>query len=331
MSADSLNPEQEFDAADRGCAVVERSWVGRLEIRGSDRVDLLHRLSTNDVLKLKEGDVSSTIFVNEKGRIIDYVTLGIGQSSVLVLCSSGNEGRLQKWIDRFCITEDISLTEITHESSIYSLIGPDAVSTARRLFGFALTPNSIREITTRNGSLSVMHVREFGFDCVSIVGRAPAIEDFRMLLSGSHGSAKPSTMGSIAYETFRISRGVPAPGHELSDSFNPYEVNLTHAISFTKGCYIGQEVIARLNSYQKIQRELVGLVFETGRMNLEKNALIRKHGAEIGYLTSISPVSVRGKLIGLGVIRIEGAQTGDTVLVGEQAQAARLAPIPISP
>ena len=92
----------------------------------------------------------------------------------------------------------------------------------------------------------------------------------------SHESEKHDIprIGRAAYDAFRISRGIPAFGAEISNAFNPYEAGLAHAISFTKGCYIGQEVIARLDTYEKVQRELVGLMFEELQNEVQTGARV---------------------------------------------------------
>jgi folate-binding protein YgfZ len=115
--------------------------------------------------------------------------------------------------------------------------------------------------------------------------------------------------------------GIPREGCELIDSFNPYETNLRHAISFTKGCYIGQEVIARLDTYQKVQRRLVGLSFEQKPLKGDTPLPMSMDSEEIGVLTSASQYPLGGRFVGLGVVKKNKAIVGDLVEVGRQTSA----------
>jgi folate-binding protein YgfZ len=110
-------------------------------------------------------------------------------------------------------------------------------------------------------------------------------------------------MSRAAYETFRIARGIPRYGSELNDAHNPYDVGLKFAISYTKGCYIGQEVIARLDTYGKVQRELVGITLNEDAEGVQAGAAIVYRGTEVGTMTSLSPSAIRGRRIALAVVK----------------------------
>ena len=126
-------------------------------------------------------------------------------------------------------------------------------------------------------------------------------------------SAGARNIGSTALETYRISRGIASRGRELTDAFNPYEAGLRETISFTKGCYIGQEVIARLDTYQKIKRKLIGLDFREGSPGHQPQSLL-KFGKEIGLLTSVTPSTVRGRVFGLGIVIEADVAPGDELM-----------------
>ena len=137
------------------------------------------------------------------------------------------------------------------------------------------------------------------------------------------------TMGEAAWEIWRIEQGIPAWGRELTATVNPLEAGLRFAISFHKGCYIGQEVIARLEHYEKVRRRLMGLYLEeeipAGETRLEAE------GREVGWLTS-SIRSPRWGPIGLGYVLREYAEPGRSISVrsGERTITARLAMLPFA-
>ena len=105
-------------------------------------------------------------------------------------------------------------------------------------------------------------------------------------------------MGTEACEALRVTLGVPAHGSELGDAYNPLEAGLMGAISFTKGCYIGQEVIARLDTYQKVQRRLVSLTLPE---SVESGTRLMQNNREVGTLTSVSPLNTDGRITRFGV------------------------------
>ena len=117
----------------------------------------------------------------------------------------------------------------------------------------------------------------------------------------------PLLVGVEAWEGFRVGAGVPVYGKELDDGRNPLEAGLIGAIDFTKGCYIGQEVIARLDTYEKVQRALVSL--RVGGSWSEGDALTLE-GRRVGEITSLARVSDEGEMVGLGYVRLAEAEAG---------------------
>src|SRR5512135_2549505 len=126
---------EEFDAAVRSCALVDMTSCGRIGAMGKDALDLMHRLSTNDLLSLRPGFSKRTVFTTEKGRIVDSALVLSSESGLVLITSAGAEENLSRWIEKFTITEDVSLNVVTPSTSMYSLIGPAVGSTLARLTG----------------------------------------------------------------------------------------------------------------------------------------------------------------------------------------------------
>ncbi|MBX2992193.1 MAG: aminomethyltransferase family protein [Bacteroidetes bacterium] len=306
--------EAEYDAAVNDIAMIDRSWVGRIEVTGADRLDLLHRLSTNDLLKAKAGQVVGTVFTTDKGRIIDFVHILIRDSSLLLLISPGNEETFSAWIDKFTILEDLQLKTVTHSTAMFSLIGPKATAFASSLEEQPLQHNTLIENSSLPFPATILFRTEFKTDIIDIIlASSDAARAWGYLLTvGTVSTPKP--IGIRAYQVFRISRGIPELGAELSDQFNPYEAGLSHAISFTKGCYIGQEVIARLDTYKKVQKGLWGII-SSGDDAMQPGAEILENGDVIGKITSSTPDSIRGKRIGLAIVKKSSLQADDHVSI----------------
>jgi folate-binding protein YgfZ len=158
-----------------------------------------------------------------------------------------------------------------------------------------------------------------------VIVPADATAQTQALLAGA--GCRP--IGSIAYEAYRISRGLPSRPGEISELYNPYDISLTDDVSYTKGCYIGQEVIARLDTYQKSKRRLAGLLFEGLAPGREGQRLL-KGERDIGVLTSALNVPVGGFYFGLGVITDADALPGQVLVAGDSRAQGKVAPFPIS-
>ena len=120
------------------------------------------------------------------------------------------------------------------------------------------------------------------------------------------------TAGENMVEGVRIERGIPAFGKELTEDYNPHEANLVHHVSFSKGCYIGQEVIARLQTYKKVSKYLVGLRWEGE--GLEAGSFLGHDGRRVGIATSVARLPHTGTNVGLGYVRKEFVVDGKTVI-----------------
>ncbi len=315
--------QEQYDSAVSTVALADRSAIGRIQVSGKDAIDLLHRLSTNNLLEGKAGQAIGTVFTTDKGRIVDYVHVLLKNNFLLVLTSPTNEEAFVQWIDKYTIIEEIQLTVITSLTSMVGLIGPSARPIAEQLVGCSLKPNQFVEADLSCGNTTVLYRNEFETEIVDFIVDAARLSDLKTLLNQVE-------LDKDVYETFRISRGIPILGHELTNAFNPYEVNLRHAISFNKGCYLGQEVIARLDTYQKVQRQLYGVVFDAADLPSE-NSIISRNGEDAGILTSISSQLHHDKRIGLGVLKKKLVAADDyiSVVSGGNTYQATIQKVPI--
>jgi folate-binding protein YgfZ len=283
--------------------------AGCLELKGQDALDLLHRLSTNDMTCLAEGSVARTVFTTEKGRVIDYVKVLRLGDRIILLTSSGTAGKVKKWIERFCIMEGIEIRDLTSLTIRYLAFGDDTYLRIGQLVGNDLQPNTVRRIGASDLAFMAVHDLDFGVSWFHIIVDTTQRAQLEQLLRNQFEVASPGV-----YETFRISKGVPAPECELTGAYNPYETRLQHAISLTKGCYIGQEVLARLETYGKAKRRsLVGLLFDELAISGQKKPVLSRDKVEVGWRTSFSPYPVNGRYLGLGIVVTDQVLPGDRV------------------
>lgn len=291
--------EREIESAVRDRALIEFPLFGRIEVRGADRLDLLHRLSTNNLLSAKPGNIIPTVFTTDKGRIVDFVRVIVGDSSLLLLVSPGNEERFVQWIAKYTIMEDIQLDVISAVTEMISLVGPSADRFIAKGIGVELEPNKSITQTLGRGEVTINVRDEFETRFVDLLTPKQNVAHLHDLLRWE----KTMKMSPEVYEMFRISRGIPHFGSELNDAHNPYDVGLRFAISYTKGCYIGQEVIARLDTYGKVQKELLGVTMGEDARGVHAGATIVYKGTDVGTITSLSTRALRRRRVGLAVVK----------------------------
>lgn len=131
------NPEEEYSAATTSAAVCDASAIGRLKVTGADGLDLLHRLSTNAVESLIPGQGTNTVLTDDRGRIIDLITVTNLGEYVLILTSPNQQQRIIDWLDKYTIIEDITVEDVTGDTAMLGLVGPNATNVAAKVTGAA--------------------------------------------------------------------------------------------------------------------------------------------------------------------------------------------------
>ncbi|MCY3638254.1 MAG: folate-binding protein YgfZ, partial [Chloroflexi bacterium] len=258
---------EEYDALTKGVALVDRSHLGRLKVSGADAIDLLNRLSTNKLDDLAVGDVMGTVLTTNKGRIIDLLYVLRQDDHLLVMTGPDTCQRVAEWIDFYTFIEDVVVEDVTDSAAILSLVGASVPHKFAELSDVPL----FSSVSDSFGDIDTLVLRtDFlgGFACDLIVA---AENEEALCATLTEFGALP--VGSYALELVRIERGVAGYGSELCEDYNPLEAGLIDFISFNKGCYIGQEVVARLNTYDKVQRKLARLSMQSSVPELPSDLL----------------------------------------------------------
>ncbi len=309
--------EAEIESVVEGAGLIDLSCFGRLEITGSDRVDLLHRLSTNDLLTAQTGDTRSTILLTDKGRLVDSLILAFEDDRIHAVVSPGAAERVIAWIGKYTITEDIALSDITSLFSMISLVGCKAFSMYESIFSESLTDGSGCMRRGEWGSHIALATRHNGLEVVHMIAEQSTAPGLWEHIAEQGRGVGVSRLGTSAFEAIRIAFGIPSSGTEITESFNPFEVGLKDQISFTKGCYIGQEVVARLDTYGKVQKTLVGLKFEPESPLPDQGAELFLANQAVGTVTSVFSEQIHGRSVGLGVVRLAASAKG-TMLISRR-------------
>jgi tRNA-modifying protein YgfZ len=298
--------EQEYIAAQTGCVMMEASAWGRLRFTGKDRLDFLHRLSTNDLLKLQPGQGAATIFTTPIARIIDRTVIYVRETDLLLLTSRGNQGRVYQWLRKYIFfNDDVQIKDVADETAMLSVYGATANQVLQSVSGEDLSGLPLHHWrTVRIAEVEVLIARADpiaggGFQ---VIIEKPTLAEVQQALAAK--GVVPS--GEETYQVLRIEAGQPEFGHELGDEYIPLEANLWAEVSFTKGCYTGQEIIARMESRQRLAKQLMGLRFES---EVTLPAALLSDEREVGVVTSVAHSPALG-WIGLGYLKSAEATAG---------------------
>lgn len=296
-------------AAFKNVALFDRSHCSLLEMRGSERLDYLHNQTTNNIKSLSPGQGCETCIVSPTARLIDLVTAYIASDSVLLLASPSDTSAALQSLNQLIAFSDAQLTDVGKQYSVFSVVGPQSEHLLHTL-GIALPSISIHSHTHLEATDPPLRIAS---------GTGLAIEGYTLLVPAEtagplwtalvEGGAIPC--GSTIWETLRILQGRPAVGKEISDEFNPLEAGLWHTASFTKGCYIGQETIARLDTFNGVKQQLWGLKFSSP---IPAGTTIYVGEQRAGIVTSITTQTVDGCYRGLGYIRTKLGGDGLDIL-----------------
>jgi folate-binding protein YgfZ len=301
----------EYKAATEAVALLDRSDRAVLRLEGSDRVNWLHGMTTNDVKNLPIGQGQRTTLCNAKGKVIGLGYLTQRADDILLdldpLCREGAFASLE----RLLITEDVTITDETGLRSLLTLVGPGAETQLQEFFSeLPVAPNSYVNCEYAGKQVWIRKSR---------VGVLPA---FDLWVEGGELfewlASRVPLLGWQATELIRIEGGEPRYGQDVTDATIPQEAGLDNAISFEKGCYLGQETIARLHFRGHVNRNLRLFYLEDGHIP-DIGAPITINGEEKGKVTSAC-LSPQYKIpICLGYIRREFAEAGQKVSVQTQA------------
>ena len=261
--------------------VSDRSILG---LEGSDGLDLLQRITTNDVAKLKVGEHAETVLLTDKGRIVDVVTVfRISVNSLILSGASKKSDELSKWIGRFIVMEDARLSSFSGQRV--------------QILVFNLEGN---DVTTELAGSNI-YFAELKYPGPKQTLFIASKENQHALVAFLERNEIPS-ISAEDYESIRIRNAIPCFPNEFSTQFNPLEVGLRGLVSFSKGCYVGQEVIARLDTYQKVQKSVRRLRLSLVPEHLPID-LLTKDNVKVGTLTSCSrPSRPDEPIFGLGLI-----------------------------
>ncbi|GIW08678.1 MAG: aminomethyltransferase [Dehalococcoidia bacterium] len=291
-------------AVRRGAGLADRSDRGKIRLGGPDRVRFLQAIVSNDVAVVAPGRGIYGLGLNHKGQIAaEFPILPWGEGLLLTV-EPEERAFVVGWLRRFKLRSKVEIVDVTETIGLLSLAGPEAPSRLEEWLGepISLGREEVAERVWTGVPLLIAGNRdlgEIGFDLYLPVERVGAAWDALL----ATGGVRP--IGRAAWEALRIEAGTPRYGPELNESTLPPEARLEErAISYSKGCYPGQEIVARIKNRGHVNRFLRGLVFEEGPVPAA-GAALHANGRQVGTVTSAAFSPTLGKPIALAYVRRE--------------------------
>ena len=301
-----------YRAAQETAVLVDRSQLACFKLSGATRLDLIHRISTNAVKQLQSGEGTATVLTTNIGRIIDRLILYADSDSVTLLAGENHRDPLARYLLRnVFFNDDFQLVDATEETAVLAIYGPQA-QTLLTQAGFRETDLPLHhwQQTDVNGVSVTLHKTDpINGDGYFVICPASAKDALWAHLQVS--GITPAN--EAAFDYLRIAAGLPRFGRELTLDYIPLETDLWADVSFSKGCYTGQEIIARMESRGRLAKRLVQLTAATPIAN---GADILADGKSVGTVTSTA-VGPQGS-VALGYVKTAVLDEGKALVVGEE-------------
>ena len=313
------DPVDEVVTVRHAAGLFDRPWRALMEVRGRDRASFLHAMLTNDIKALQPGQGCEAAFLTVQGKPLAFLRVHVLADRIYLELDDDVKGRTLEALERFLISERVEFEDVSAEWTILSIEGPRAPEILHALRTDPLPDSPSAHGEGLLGDVSIRIVRagesgEIGFDLW--VPPGPASQLWQQLLEiGKSMGLRPA--GFSALNTLRVEAGVPWYGIDVTEEMLVLEAPSERIVSFTKGCYVGQEVVARITYRGHVNRKLTGLTFPDGACP-PQGATVFAEGQEIGVVTSpvYSPTLKSG--IALALLRREWLDPGRQVEVRSQ-------------
>jgi tRNA-modifying protein YgfZ len=296
----------DYQALTEGAAFIDFSNRGRLCLIGADRQNFINGQVTNNVKNLKPGQGCYAALANAKGKMTSDLNIFVLENEILLDFEPGLIEAVRDRLQKFIIADDVEIVDATRDYGLLSIIGPTSGEQVGQAgFPVPATPFSISKT---HGESYVAATPRIGGPAVDIfypMDDATLPNEFKRLPRCSMD----------ALETVRIERGIPRFGVDMNENTLVPEALGENAISYSKGCYIGQEVIARIRTYGQVAKALRRIHLDPAAETPKSGDKILNDGKEVGWITSATLSPKFGRPVALGYVRKECNQIGTRLLV----------------
>jgi folate-binding protein YgfZ len=310
------NPLEEYQAVRHGVGALNLAHLGKLIMSGRDRVKYLNNMVSNDIKILPEGKGCYATLLTHQGRMESDLFVYALPDELRLECSPAGRARLFESLTKYVISDVVTLEDRTDSNAILSLQGPRARETIEKIVGVSLEgmgPLDHRSLETPSGPCMVVCRDRTGCDGYDLWGSP---DDAVRWWPEWTRVRKIPPVGYVALNWLRTEAGTPWYGVDMDDKTLPMEMGLQNAVSMTKGCYRGQEIVARVVHRGHLDRRLGGVALEMDRPPAAGTE-VRSDGARAGEITSAIISPRLGKPLALAVLKTAFLNPGTPVEVAE--------------
>jgi folate-binding protein YgfZ len=306
-ASDFGDTHAEFQSLLSGCGLYDLNWRAKIAVTGGDRVRWLNGMLTNNVRDLAPGHGVYAFMLNAQGRIqADLYAFQRGDS-LLVDTEHAQRDKILELFDHFIIADDVEIADVSDKLTALGLTGPEAHAVLERagIAVPALAHLQFADVTWQQKTVTLLHSGEEARESWQVWINPEQRADLWNALV--HAGARPT--GTAALNLFRISRGIPQFGVDIRERDLPQETGQTRALNFTKGCYLGQEIVERIRSRGAVHRQFTAFAVEGALPEPGAKIFPGEEEKEVGEITSsaILPLAEGDRPVALGYLRREAA------------------------
>jgi folate-binding protein YgfZ len=306
----------EFNFARNRVGLLDKNYRAYLSFTGPDRVRYLNAILTNNIKELAEQHGTVSLLLNPQGRILAEIeTYALGEALFCVSYLMIRD-RLIEWLDQYIIMDDVTLTDDSSRFGTLALEGPFAVAVAKRAAGVDITSlEALQSVAATVREIPCRLVRRTvgGLASAEFVVPAEYLSPLWKVLLNLAREDGGGPVGYTALNALRLTQGIPWFGYDFGEKQIPHEAGLQHShISYSKGCYTGQEIVERVRSRGQVNRQRVQLRFSADALPAP-DTILTAGGREAGYVTRAAQLPDSSGGIGMGYARKENNTPG-TVL-----------------
>jgi len=310
------DPAAEYRSARDTVALIDKNYRAFISFTGPDRVRYLNAILTNNIKDLGTGQGIVSLLLNPQGHILAEIETYAFPDRLLCVSFAMIRERLIEWLDKYIIMDDVKLTDETPRYGALAVEGPKAAGLVQEVCGADIT--KMEELGCRPGAVGSIPCRIVrrspgGVPGAEFLAEREKLAELWQVLSDAARWHEGGPMGYAALSATRLAQGVAWFGYDFGEKQIPHEAGLQDShISYTKGCYTGQEIVERVRSRGQVNRQRVRLIF-SGDVVPEANTVLTVDGKEVGYVTRTARTWDPPSILGFAYVRKEAIAPG-TVL-----------------